>query len=183
VVADADGVAAVGVDCSPPAVRVLRDVLELVCAPWVLTPTAGTAVASLLGLVWLTVSVCFSAAPRRAVLVVEESLLAAPGSSTVLDLLCRDPAGEVATAGVADATWVIRCGPVVTPEFAAFGCSCGEFDEVAADTDPVGLESAGGVESGAAAAKPCPVATAAPRPAATAPVRNHRTERGVAPRR
>jgi hypothetical protein len=111
VVADADGVAAVGVDCSPPSVLVLRDVLGLSCAPWVLA-------------------------------------VAPPRSSTVRDVV------RGVSVDVAEAAWVILCGPVLTAAFAASGCSCAEFDEGAADADPVGLESAGAVESGAAAATP-----------------------------
>jgi hypothetical protein len=89
----------------------------------------------------------------------------------------------VEESALTDAWWVIRWGPDLTVAFVVFDRSCAEFDDVAPDTDPLGLESADDVGLGAAAATPCPTATAAPRPAATAPVRSHRTERGTPARR
>jgi hypothetical protein len=113
--------------------------------------------------------------------------VAASGSSTAREVVCGVDSGAVAAAvfwdNCAHAAPVVGCGRVCRAGVAACDCGCGDVDDVGIDADPVGLESAGDAESGAAAATPCPAAIAAPRPAATAPARSHRTERGVALRR
>jgi hypothetical protein len=64
-----------------------------------------------------------------------------------------------------DATLAVAAGSSTARDLLC-GADCGDFDDVGIDTDPAGLESAGDAESGA-----------------TAPVRSHSTERGVAWRR
>lgn len=66
-------------------------------------------------------------------------------SCDVLESVCAPwtltpAAGAVVVSRLA--RWVIRCGPDLMAEFVVLGCSRAEFDDAAADTDPVGLESA-----------------------------------------
>jgi hypothetical protein len=132
----------VAVDCLPPAVPALPDVLELVCAPPVLTTTPGGADLVDCG----DVEAAFDADPGDVLVLVDESAE-----------VCVDP-GAIDEPGAFEAADAPPFGDPLAVE-------SGVDDEFEVDADDV---DDGPAVSDSADATPYPVRTAVPTPRATA---------------